>query len=426
MTVTKYLVKTNKFVIVYIILTVLMTIILFIFIGINISRLIRNVKFNKKYFKNNYDYSLFTNNCYNSRLLSIKTDSSITYINNIPVSRYDTTTKKQIPFNICNFYYPGSYNTFLSGDPMKGIYTMESIKYAIIKFKCRVLHFDIYKDNNNNPIIRNKYLKNYNPLNFADVLNLIIMNCWSVSKYPMFIYLTFNFSAGDQTYNNMATTIMKIFGNYLLPSTYSYNCRNMTNQINTLTMQNAIGKVIFISNIYPTNSKLDEIINLYDNSTIESFNNVTNKTSTTTLNNITVANTSSSTTIYNNFYLKTYSDSFNKSSVGLLLEYTESILKTNSTNSLLFFYNSSTKPVINPNSIDCNKYGIQCALMYLSNIDNNMYNWYNFFANGNNGNPILKPITLSVTTTSKTTELTTTTISPSQTGGFSGFLQFNT
>jgi hypothetical protein len=422
----KYLVKKNKFVIVYIVFAVLMTIILFIFIGINIRQLIKNVKFNKKYFKTNYDYSLFTNNCYYSKPISIKTDSTFKYVNNIPISYYDSTTKTQVPFNICQFFYPGSYNTFLSGDPTKGIYTMESIKYAINKFKCRVLHFDIYKDNSNNPIIRNKYLNNYKPLNFLDVLNLINLNCWSVSKYPMLIYLTFNFNAGDETYTNTAKTIMKVFGNYLLPSTYSYNCRNMTNQINTLTMQSAIGKIIFISNIYPTNSKLDEIINLYDSSTSESFNNITNKTSSTTLNSITTDTTKTNSTQYNNFYLKTYNDSFNKSSVGLLLEYSATTLTTNSTNSLLFFYNSNISPIANPNSIDCNKYGIQCALMYLSNIDNNMYNWYNFFANGNNGNPILKPAELRVTATSKTTVLTTETISPSQTGGFPGFMEFKT
>jgi hypothetical protein len=414
----KYLEKKNKYVIVFIIIFIILTILLIIFFSFSIYILIINIKINKKYFNNKYDYSLFINNCYKSKTLNISTNSKITYNGNIPIS----FNKKNL--NICDFYYPGSYNSFMSGDPANGIYTMESIKIAINKFKCRILHLDIYKDNNNNPVVRSKYQGVYKPLVFEDVLSTINLNCWNISKYPMFIYLTFNFEAGNATFKNVTKSVMKIFGKYLLNSNYSYNCRNNTYSIINLAMNSAIGKVIFISNMYPTNSNFDEIINLKDTSKSDSLNTITGKTSDTTVTTLTTPTTQTTTT-YINFLLRTYKESYNSSSVGLLLENTKDTLILNNTNTLLFYYNSSTSPVVNPNFIDCSKYGIQATLMYLFNLDNNMYEWYNFFAK-NNGNPILKPENLRITNYPQTTTLTTNTVNPSETGGMPGFLQFTT
>jgi hypothetical protein len=176
--------------------------------------------------------------------------------------------------------------------------------------------------------------------------------------------------------------------------------------------------------MYPTNSNFDEIINLKDTSKSDSLNTITGKTSDTTVTTLTTQTTQTTTT-YINFLLRTYKESYNSSSVGLLLENTKDTLILNNTNTLLFYYNSSTSPVVNPNFIDCSKYGIQATLMYLFNLDNNMYEWYNFFAK-NNGNPILKPENLRITNYPQTTTLTTNTVNPSETGGMPGFLQFTT
>jgi hypothetical protein len=147
-------------------------------------------------------------------------------------------------------------------------------------------------------------------------------------------------------------------------------------------MSDAIGKIILITNDYPTRSILDEYINTCSNN-LDHFINI-------------------------NIYKDTYLE-YDK--VGISLDNNKNTMVTNSKTNLFFYrtepiedkdvINQPKKGMKNPSFQDCAQYGIQSTLMYLFIPDDNLKKWYLYFKNKNNMNPVLKDESLRSTNITK-------------------------
>ena len=371
--------------------------------------------FNILLYLNNYRYtinsleksnlSLLSENCFNDvstnesyTNLSSSNNSSV-YINNIlqkygsnylqtigniPVKYFNKIANTYSDLTVSNFYYPGSYYTYISQSPYNGIPNLLAIKRALTQFKCRFIHLDIYSDSLDfasqiaNPVIRCPVLKpGAKPLDLLETFNLINKYAWiSTSNddisYPLFLYLNIDTNGSSIIYLKIYKIFMQVFSQYLIDKKYGYCGRNGQSPISHATMTESIGKIILITNDYPTKSILDELINGSSNS-LDHFFNIN---------------------IYKDSYI-TYDK------VGISTDNNKNTMVSNSKTNLQFY---RTIPLNNPDIVkyqekdgmfnpsfqDCATYGIQATLMYLFIPDDNLNKWYMFFKNKNNMNPVLK------------------------------------
>ena len=159
------------------------------------------------------DFTLLTVNCTtkistenfsstnNIQLNELSKKYGPTYIKtmgNIPVSFFNKNINDYQDLVLADFYYPGSYYSYLSTSPLNGIPNIEALKICLNDYKCRIIHIDIFSDNpneydpNSNPVVRCKNMKpGSEALNFDDVLNLINKYIWlnddpNNLSYPLF------------------------------------------------------------------------------------------------------------------------------------------------------------------------------------------------------------------------------------------------
>lgn len=364
---------------------------------------------NYKYTINNLEnsnLSLLSENCFNDvssnnneSYTNLSSTSSSIYIENIlnkyganylqtigtiPVKYFNKIANSYSDLTVSDFYYPGSYYTYISQSPYNGIPNLEAIRKAMTQFKCRFIHLDIYSNSKDygsekaNPVIRCPVLKSgAKPLDLLETFNLINKYAWistsnDETPYPLFLYLNIDTNGSNNIYIEIYKIFMKVFSKYLIDKKYGFCGRNGNFPISNATMTESIGKIILITNEYPTKSILDELINGSSNN-IDSF-----------------------------FNIKNYKDSYiTYDKVGIATDNNKNTLVSESKTNLHFY---RTIPLNNPNIVkyqekdgmfnpsfqDCAQYGIQGTLMYLFIPDDNLNKWYMFFKNTNDMNPVLK------------------------------------
>lgn len=334
----------------------------------------------------NYKNSSSSNNSsiYINNILKKYGQNYLKTIGDIPVKYFNKITKDFSDLTISDFYYPGSYYTYLSNSPYYGIPNLEAIQIALTKFKCRIIHLDIYSDtkdyasNKANPIIRCPVLKNgAKSLDLLETFNLINKYAWiSTSNddisYPLFLYLNIDTNGSSIIYLKIYDTFIKVFSKYLIDKKYGYSGRNGQFPISQATMTESIGKIILITNDYPTKSILDELINGSSNSLDHFFNIKIYKDTYITYNKVGISTDNNKNTLVND------------SKTNLQFYRTESL-----NNSKIVKYQDKYG-MFNPSFQDCAQYGIQSTLMNLFIPDDNLNNWYIFFKTTNNMNPVLK------------------------------------
>jgi hypothetical protein len=345
------------------------------------------------------DFSLLTVNCTskistenfssvnNIQLNDISKKYGSTYLKtmgNIPIAFFNKNINDYQDLVLADFYYPGSYYSYLSTTPLNGIPNLEALKICINDYKSRIIHIDIFSDNpneydpNSNPVVRCKNMKlGSEALNFDDVLNLINKYAWlnddpNNLSYPFFIYMNCNFNPTNQSiFIKMYKSILKIFSKYLMNKKYGFCERNSKYPISMAPMKECIGKIVLICNIYPTKTVLDELIN----------------TSTNDLSN--------------SFKINVYKENYVKyEKVGISQDNDKTKLLNNSKTNFSFYYtepnekykndNQMKAGLYNPSFQDIAQYGIQGTLMYMFITDDNFKNWLLFFKSKNNLNPVLK------------------------------------
>lgn len=166
-----------------------------------------------------------------------------------------------------DFYIAGSYQSY---QPCGATYDICSLKMieTVIEKGARALYLDIWSSNPNNvfdpssePIVRNNTLMPLfgNALLFNDVCNTISKHAWNGIKYPLILYLHFH----PPAFNNKALLrkcaayLLQYFKRRLLSPKYSYN----RTKPGDIPMQEAMGKLIILTNEYPLESMLNEFIN---------------------------------------------------------------------------------------------------------------------------------------------------------------------
>jgi len=320
----------------------------------------KNLKYTNKDTKDNIykEYKLE-----NNKLLD---NTQIIRKNGIPIKYFNNNNNVMLDLYISDFFWKFSYKTYLTGSITNGKPSYDSIIDSLKIYKVRGIHLDIYSNSKNIgnenaiPVIRTDVLyHNFKSLDFYKSLEYINKYAWKRNE-PLFLYLTLNFSSDLIIYNKIYYAITNIFKGRLLNKKYSFNGRNSLYPINKIKMTDAIGKVIIITNKYPTNSKLDLLIN----------GSNTNEISFLTIDKYTPE-------------IADYG--------GISSKYSPTDFIENTKNNIFMFYsNNDTKTntlfnskidLYNPNIIDCCKYGVQFTMMSLNLPDTYLTDWFNFFNN---------------------------------------------
>ena len=280
--------------------------------------------------------------------------------------------KKFKDLYICDFYWKFSYKTYLTSGINNGRPTYDAIKNALNEHNIRGVNLDIYSNKKNVgdvtaiPVVRTDSLYNKSKsLDLFECFRVIKNNGWNESKdykiknLPIILYLTMNFTSDPIIYNKIYYAIIKNFGKELMGKKYSYNGRNGIYPINKIKMKDAFRKIIIISNIYPTNSKLDEVIN---------GSVLNNKISYISIDR--------------------YSNDMHNYS-GLTIKYPKNEIINNNKNNLFMVYSDFVKEknnvaiskidLSNPNIVDCIRLGVQFPMMSLYLPNSNLINWRLYF-----------------------------------------------
>lgn len=302
---------------------------------------------------------------------------------NIPVKYMNKKTKNYENLKLCDFYYPGSYYSYLGNSPLSGEPDLKALQLSLEKFKTRVITLDIFSSKKDNydpkaePIVRCENMKEgAQHLKLEDCFELINKYAWLTNNgnnnsYPFILVLNFNFKSNTHIYRKIYNIYIEYFSKYLIDKKYGFSGRNGELPISEAPMTDCLGKIILVSNKYPTGSLLDEIINGSNNEDSQSFQ------------------------------LKEYKgDYVNFNKVGVSQDFNKNELVTITKSNMLFFYSMPNKEyknneqskagLFNPRFQDLAQYGVQGTLMYLFTPDNNLKDWFLFFKNKSNFDPVLK------------------------------------
>jgi hypothetical protein len=312
-------------------------------------------------------------------------------IGNIPISFINSKTNDYQDLILADFYYPGSFYSYLADSPLSGTPNLEALRIVLEDYNTRFIHLDIFSSNTSDPydtsaepVIRCDAMNiNGSPLSIIDTFNLISKWAWihtdsNNMSYPLFLYLNFNFDdSNENLYLKIYRYLIKFFSKYFVDKKYSFCGRNSSFLISMAKMKECLGKIIIVTNRYPTKCALDELINA-----AASMSNKANS-------------------INNCFNLLEYKESYIKyDKLGLSQDYDKTTILNNSRTNITFFYTLPNSKytttaerksgLYNSSFQDCAQYGIQGTLMYIFLPDDNLNKWNAFFKNKNNLNPVLK------------------------------------
>jgi hypothetical protein len=337
--------------------------------------------------KNN-DFSTLSTNCFinnnsdTNQIANISKqygDNYLKTLGDIPISFFNKNNNNYQDLILADFYYPGSYYSYLSTTPLNGIPSLDALKLSLTKFKTRIVHLDIFSNivdehsPSAKPVVRCKNMKEgAEPLDLLSCFGTINKFAFSEDKsYPLFLYLNFNFEENESMYIKISDLILKVFSKRLIDKKYSFSGRNGTFPVSKATIKECLNKIVIITNTYPTKCILDEIINGSTNDLNYDIN------------------------------MNEYKDSYiTYDKVGLSQDFNKNDLVNSSKLFLNLFYtvpnikykndNQAKAGLFNPSFQDCAQYGVQSTLMYLFVPDDNLNNWHLYFKNKNNFNPVLK------------------------------------
>jgi len=340
----------------------------------------------------NFDSS--KNNNQSQQLIKIQDEFGLDYIktiSNIPISFINKNTNNYQDLILADFYYPGSFYSYLADSPLQGTPNLEALRIILEDYNSRFIHLDIFSSNtsdpfdiNAEPVIRCDTMNiNASPLSIIDTFSIINKWAWINSDsnniaYPLFLYLNCNFDdANENLYLKIYNYLIKFFSKYFVDKKYSFCGRNSSFLISMAKMKECLGKIIIITNRYPTKCALDELINA----------------------SATIGGNGSS--LNNCINLCEYKESYiTYDKLGISQDYDKTTILNNSKTNITFFYTLPNKKysttsqrksgLYNPTFQDCAQYGIQGTLMYIFLPDTNLKNWNAFFENENKLNPVLK------------------------------------
>ena len=343
----------------------------------------------------NYESQNSINNLpYIENLLSTKGNDYLEFDYNIPIKFKNPETGAMQDLTLADFYYPGSYKSYLGNTPLNGSPDIIALEKALSDYKARIVTLDIYSDIDNefsekaNPVVTvnpENLKEGSSPLSLEECFKTINNYAWLPNNkneiaYPFFLILEFHFDDNnDMFYEKIRNLIMKYFRKYLMSNKYDFNGHNGNNHINKAPIKECLGRLILITNKYPV-GPLNELVNC----------SIGKEAPNNTNNAINLNEYTKSMVYYENSGLSQ----------------SESITKlTNECRTTINFYYSvpnidyenkgqEKAGLYNPKFQDVAQYGVQSTLMYLYLPDMNLNKWYSYFLKKSNFDPVLKDETL--------------------------------
>lgn len=344
---------------------------------------------------------------YIKKLLKEKGNDYLEFKQNIPIKYKNSKTGNMEHLTIGDFYYPGSYQSYLADTPLNGTPDEKALRKALTEYKVRIVTLDIYSSiddefsNEAEPVVKCEKMKEgTKPLSLNKCFEIINDHAWiptnkNDAPYPFFLTLEFHFDEKNNIlYEKIRNLIITHFRRYLMSYHYDYNGHNGKDFINKARMEDSIGKIIILTNRYPV-GPLNELVNC-------SFGGLDNKPA-------------SNTAIQKDLYTK---DMVNFEGTGVSQKESKTNL-TNHCKTKIKFYHTEPNPdyenpdqakagLYNPKFQDVAQYGVQSTLMYLYLTDPNLNLWYLYFQKKSNFDPILKDESL------RNTDLSDKSIKPQQ------------
>lgn len=334
----------------------------------------------------NDDFSTITVNCFKTenqeKFTNNKIDANyLKTIGNIPIAFLNNNTNQYQDLVLADFYYPGSYYSYLADSPLNGTPNLEALQIVLVDYKCRIIHLDIYWEGSNDydpnsiPVVRCENMSpNAKSLSLDETFSLINKYAWFNNNlcYPLFLYLNFNFNIDNSNICiKIYKSLLKYFSKHFVDKKYSFAGRNSTFSISMAKIKECLGKIIIITNVYPTKTVLDELINVSTNNLNNHFNFLEYKQNYIKFPSTGISQDNDKNTLLNNA----------KSSINVYYSKPNENYKNN---------NQAKAGLFNPSFQDCAQYGIQSTLMYIFVPDDNLKKWNDFFKNKNNFDPVLK------------------------------------
>ena len=186
-----------------------------------------------------------------------------------PNTYYNEFLMKQLPLNICDFYWAGSRKSYQPAGQSYDITSYDTIKTVLLK-GARVIDLDIYSSDADNkfstdakPVVRNATLMPIkgHPLDFSKCLDIIREYAWSDNtNYPLILHLGLHVDDNKFLYASIAEAIDSAFRGVLINKKYGFNGRNDQYPFGQIQITEIAGRIAIITDTYPTAGVLDEFI----------------------------------------------------------------------------------------------------------------------------------------------------------------------
>lgn len=183
--------------------------------------------------------------------------------------------KKELPTRLSDFYIFGAFRPYQVAGHSYDVCSMKGIQLALDK-GARFHYIDVwssnpvnYLDNQAYPIVRNTTLmpNEGKALLFSDVCKTYSKNAWSNTNYPFILYLEIHPSAEKNKFvlRKIAKTLWENFQGRFAPSRYSFGHGN----IGEMPIREGMNKIIIMTNIYPNDGFLQELVHGVVNETTQ-------------------------------------------------------------------------------------------------------------------------------------------------------------
>ncbi len=294
---------------------------------------------------------------------------------NFPTTYDNPYYQKTMPLKVSDFYWASSRKSYL---PCGETYDKVSLTNLgkIIEKGARVLELDVWGDESYpyDPdvelVVRNDTIfPEEKPLLLRDCLAVIKRDAWTRNtNYPLILILNTNIGNNPVAYKKMKELLLAMFEDRLLDKKYGYAGRYNTFPLGSVPIAEMMGKIAIVTNKYPLNTEVDEIINGFINSDSDYIQLVEYGMKNVEYGGMIATFTDTNSLIqHNKEYLMKVEPASEKSVAN--------------------FY-SPKSGINNIPSKDPHKFGVQWVMMNYSKYDANMQEYVEFFRNSS---LVLKP-----------------------------------
>jgi hypothetical protein len=197
------------------------------------------------------------------------------YLNTLYIDE-NNNDGKIMDLSLRDFYIASAFRPYQIAGQTYDVCSYKAIQ-TVIEKGARFHFLDIWASNPSNPfdetaypIVRNKTLmpgKNGQALLFDKVCEIYKKHSWNGTKYPLILYLNLQYTAQNNIFvqNKIAETLWKYFQGKFVGAKYAFG----RNNIGDISIRDALSNIIILTNVYPKQGHLQELINGVISKTIQ-------------------------------------------------------------------------------------------------------------------------------------------------------------